>query len=229
VKIIRNENHIKLRARIGQWARLAGIATMGLVMIIPFARPQLIGIAYASLLVGLVLVQIGLYFTKQWRRRPRPDEVLEKALKGFGSHFELYSFYLPASHVLLGPPGLFVLRVQPQDGQITCQADRWHQEFSIARFLGFSGQRSVGNPTRAIQAEARKMAAFLAKHLPDEEINVQPLIVFTNDKAELSIFEPSIPVLPYKKLKAYLRGLGKTGLSAQQRERLSELFAAQVA
>ena len=72
------------------------------------------------------------------------------------------------------------------------------------------------------------MAAFLANHVPEEAVEVQPLIVFTNDKAELSISESSIPVLPYKKLKPYLRGLGKRGLSAQQRERLSELFATQV-
>jgi len=189
MKIIRNEKHVKLRARIGQWASLGGMAVLGLGLVISFTRPQLIGISLACLLMGLLLSQIGLYHTKRWVQRPRPDEVLEKALKGLDNRFELYSFYLPAPHVLLGPPGLFVLRVQHQEGQITCQADRWQ---------------------------------------PEEAVEVQPLIVFTNDKAELSISESSIPVLPYKKLKPYLRGLGKRGLSAQQRERLSELFATQV-
>lgn len=229
MKIIRNEKYIKLRARIGQWASLAGMAVLGVGLVVSFTNPQLIGISFACLLAGLVLSQIGLYFTKRWMQRPRPDEVLEKALKGLNNRFELYSFYLPAPHVLLTPSGLFVLRVQPQEGQITCQADRWHQKFSFTRFLGFSRQESVGDPTSAARAEAQDLATFLANHLPDEAIEVQPLIVFTNDKAELSISETSIPVLPYKKLKSYLRGLGKGGLSSQQRERLSELFTAQVA
>jgi len=228
MKIIRNEKYVKLRARIGQWASLGGMAVLGLGLVISFTRPQLIGISLACLLIGLLLSQVGLYYTKRWVQKPRPDEVLEKALKGLDNRFELYSFYLPAPHVLLAPPGLFVLHVQHQEGQITCQADRWHQKFSAARFLGFSGQEAVGNPTRAAQTEAQEMAAFLANHVPEEAVEVQPLIVFTNDKAELSISESSIPVLHYKKLKPYLRSLGKAGLSTRQRERLSELFATRV-
>ncbi|MDY7041281.1 MAG: nuclease-related domain-containing protein [Chloroflexota bacterium] len=228
MKVMRNEKHTKSRARVGQWASLGGMAVLGLGLLISFTRPQLIGISFACLLVGLALSQVGLYFTKRWVQRPRPDEVLESALKGFSNRFELYSFYLPAPHVLLGPSGLFVLRVQPQEGQITHQAGRWHQKFSVARFMGFSGQETVGDPTREAQSEAQNIAAFLAEHLPDEKIAVQPLIVFTNDKAELSISEPPIPVLPHKKLKSYLRGPGKGYLPSRQLELLSELFAAQV-
>lgn len=228
MKIIRNEKYVKVRARVGQWSSLAGMAVLGLGLVISFTRPQLIGVSFACLLAGLILSQVGLYFMRRWTKRPRPDEVLEKALKGLDNRFELYSFYLPAPNVLLAPSGLFVLRVQPQEGQITYQAGRCHQNFSVARFLGFSGQEPVGDPTRAAQAEVQEMTAFLAHHVSDEPVEIQPLIVFTNDKAELSISESSIPVLPYKKLKSYLRSLGKAGLSTQQRKRLSELFVAQV-
>lgn len=228
MKVIRNEKHVTLRARIGQWASLAGMAVLGSGLVISFTRPQWLGISFMCLLVGLAFSQVGLYFMRRWVRRPRPHEILEKALKGLDNRFELYSFCLPAPHVLLSPQGLFVLRVQPQEGEISCKADRWHQKFSIARFLGFSGQETVGNPTRAAQTEVRELTAFLESHIPDEPVEVQPLIVFTNDKAELSVSEPSIPVLHYKKLKSYLRGLGQGGLSTRQRKRLSQLFSEQV-
>ena len=229
MKIVRNERHIKFRTRLGQWLSLAGMAVLGAGLVVSFTRPQFVWVSFVCLLAGFFLSQIGLYFMKRWVKKPRPYEVLEKALKGLDDRFELYSFYLPAPHVLLSPAGLFVLRLQPQQGQITCQAGQWHEKFSIARFLGFSAQESIGDPTRSAQTEAQKMAEFLANHLPDEPVEVQPLIVFTNDEAELSISELPIPVLTYKKLKSYLRGLGKAGISTQQRKRLAEFFATQVA
>ncbi|MCR4406071.1 MAG: NERD domain-containing protein [Anaerolineae bacterium] len=228
MKIFRNERHIKFYARIGQWSSLAGMAVLGAGLVVSFTRPQFIWVSFACLLVGFLLSQVGLHFMKRWVKKPRPYEVLEKALKGLDDRFELYSFYLPAPHVLLCPSGLFVLRVQPQEGPITCQGDQWHEKFNIARFLGFSAQESIGDPTRAAQAETQKMAAFLAKHLPEESIGIQPLIVFTSDKAELSISGASVPALSYKKLKSHLRGLDKAGLSTQQRKRLAELFAGHV-
>ena len=80
MKTFRNERHIKFYARIGQWSSLAGMAVLGAGLVVSFTRPQFIWVSFACLLAGFLLSQVGLHFMKRWVKKPRPYEVLEKAL-----------------------------------------------------------------------------------------------------------------------------------------------------
>jgi hypothetical protein len=66
----------------------------------------------------------------------------------------------------------------------------------------------------------------LSPELSDDEIpDLEPIILFANKNAELTVNEPAIPVLATKQLKSFLREAGKArNISAEQRKRLAELL-----
>ena len=222
MKAITNETLIARRAKIGTWSSLGGLAVLGLGLYISIKWPQYIVFSFVSLLAGILLSNVGLYSANRWVKRPRPDEVLTKALKGFDKRYYLYNYILPVEHVLLAPSGMFVIVARNHDGPIHYSGGRWRQKFNLLRAFGFLGE-GVGNPVRDAERTVRKMQKFLAKNVPDlGEVAVQALVVFTNEKAELHVENPPLPVLDVKGLKNHLRGLPKGVLSGGQIRQLTE-------
>ncbi|MGC8787333.1 MAG: nuclease-related domain-containing protein, partial [Anaerolineae bacterium] len=158
-------------------------------------------------------------------RDPRFDQELGKVLKGLNQGLRLYHYVLPADHVLLSPASIFVLLVKPQEGQISCHGGKWHYRFNLGRFLRTLFEERLGNPTKQAQREAEKLQRFLAKHLPDSDIPIQPVIVFSHPKAELDIVEPVVPVVHIGDLKSYLRNAtAKKALRQETLQALTDLF-----
>src|SRR3972149_1837136 len=107
MEIITNERLVRRNARVGQITSLVGLLVLAGGMYISFTQPQLFGLSLAALLVGFALSQIGIYFGNRWSRRPRPDETLSQALKGLDDRYHLYHYETPASHLLVGPAGVW--------------------------------------------------------------------------------------------------------------------------
>jgi hypothetical protein len=82
MEIIKNDRLINRNSRIGQIASIAGLIVLGGGLFISFTRPEMFSISLIALLVGFGLSQIGIYFANRWGRHPRPDEILDAALKG---------------------------------------------------------------------------------------------------------------------------------------------------
>ena len=224
MKIVTNQRLIARNARIGTWSSLAGMAVLGIGLFISIKLPGYIALSFVCLLLGMLLSNVGLYNANRWVKRPRPDEVLTKTLKGFDQRYYLYNYVMPVNHVLLAPSGLFVIVARNHEGPISYAGGRWRQKFSLLRAFGLLGE-GVGNPIHDAEKDVRKVQKWLTREIPElGEVPIQPVIVFTNEKAELNVQDPPLPVLDAKGLKEHLRKAPKDTLSGNQIRQITEFL-----
>jgi hypothetical protein len=201
-----------------------GVMLLFGAMVLSFNRRFVLH-AYGLLLVGLVVVNWTGHAAGKWLRKPRVDQELAKALKGLSHSHRLYSYLLPAEHVLLSPTGLFVLKAKLLDGRIFCHGDHWRRQMSLGRLVRLLSEERLGNPSKQAQRETDVMRRFVTSHLPDMDVPMQPVVVFVDPKAELSVVEPTVPVVPMRDLKAYLReSVGERPMPRQTLKALTDLF-----
>jgi hypothetical protein len=199
---------IARRSRLGMTVSIVGIAVLAGGMIASF-RPQLIWASMLALVLGFVLAQIGSYNLRRWGRSPRPDQVLQEAMKGFDDRFHFYAWSLPAPYVLLSPQGLYAFVTKDQSGQVSVNGKTWKTRFNLGRALLMFAQEGMGNPSDEAEITAKKLNDWLHTKLPESTTTVQPVIVFIDPKVELNATEPTVPVLEPKAMKKWLRGSGK--------------------
>jgi hypothetical protein len=226
MQVITNEKLIKNRARLGRGASFAGLAVLILGLAASLS-PQWLLVSLGCLFVGFLLSQVGLYHAAHWIKEPRADQTLVKILRGFDDRYYLYNYVLRAPHVLLAPFGLCVINPKGQGGKVRCEGEKWRHEAGWKRILlRFFGQEGLGNPTKEVRAEVEKLRRFLAQRLPDEEVPIEGVVVFTNPQVDLETENPAVPVVDGKQLKSFLRDLSKQRpISSSQRRQLAELLA----
>ena len=206
--VLRDEKRIAKLARLGQIASLLGLLALvaGLLFIFMSDNPNVFLYQLVALVVGFGLSQVGLYLSHRYLRRPRLDQVLDKAAGKFArKDGRLYHYLLPAPHVLLLPVGIVVLVAKYQSGRISVQGDRWTQGgVGMRRFFGREG---LGNPTREAEAQAARMTAMIQEVAPTAaDVPVLPVIVFTTPNLDtLDLKESRIPATHAAKLGPVLR------------------------
>ncbi len=231
MQITTNEKLIRQRSRLGTFASLGGLV----VLIAGFAvslssRTDLLWISGIAIVLGFILAQFGNYSLRRWGRSPRPDQVIETALKGFDDRYHYYAWTLPLPYVLLSPQGIHVFIVRDQTGQITVNGSQWKSKFSVSRILMAFASEGLGNPSSEATDHANRLTNWITSKLPDFASAVQPVIIFTDPRAQLEVNQPTVPVLEPKGLKKWLRGPGKGDtLKATDLRALEELFDAEAA
>ena len=204
--ILRDEKRVERLKKIGQYVSFLGmgIILVGLVIIF-WGNPNAILYKVLALAGGWVVSQIGLYLTHRYGRTPRPDEVLDEALKHAVSDSRLYHYLLPAPHVLLVPNGVIILHAKYQVGEITAEGDSWKQKGVGLR--KYFGQEGLGNPSKEADRLVSAMANYIRKNAPDiEEVPMAPIIVFTSKDIEsLDVKKSRIPAMHASKLKGFMR------------------------
>jgi hypothetical protein len=212
MKIQINERLVRRNSRIGQIASLGGLLVLVGGMYISFQYQDMVSIAWVALLIGFGLSQLGLYYGNRWGRHPRPDEHLTLALKSLDDRHSLYHYTGPVPHLLVGPSGLWVLIPFHQIGKITYEKGRWKQVGGniFQRYLRLFAQEGIGRPDLDAPSQAQAVQRYLKKNLPHLNIpEPRPVLVFTNDKAELETDAAPIPTVPLKSLKEVIRKAGK--------------------
>jgi len=215
MNIITNDKLVKRNKRIAQIASISGLVVLVGGMIISFQNQELINYSFGALIVGFILSQIGIYFTSRWGRSPRPDELLNQALKGLDSKYEIYHYTTPASHFLVGPAGLWVLLPRHQRGVISLYKGRWRHSGGgfMQTYLKLFGQESLGRPDLEIQNDIDHIQKFLSSKFPELALpEIQGALVFTNDQVDIQISEddaPPAPTLQLNKLKEFIRKTAK--------------------
>lgn len=235
MRVYVNEKKVRFRSRVGGIASLVGLVVLIAGMIITFRirpdspdYPFWISAALAALVVGFFAAQIGNYNIRHFGRKPRMDQVLDQALKGFDDRYEMYHWLLPADHVLLGPAGLYVFVLRDTRDPVEAIGARWRQPFSLRRLLGLFGQEGLGDPVGEALAEADRMREWLRQTLPDVDVDVQPIVFFV-EPVPITREDPVVPPILPKDLKKYLRKQAKEArLSDTVRQQLSELFRSAV-
>lgn len=211
MEIISNDRLIKRNARIGQVTSITGLVVLAGGMFISFTRPEMFSISLVALLVGFGLSQIGIYFGNRWGRRPRPDEMLNDALKGLDGRYNLYHYSTPTSHLLVGPAGIWVLMPRQQAGTITYDDNkkRWRQKGGSI-YLKIFAQENLGRPDLEIGSEIHAVSRFLEDQLDNEQIpEVSAALVMTNEKCVVEAENAPAPTLEAKKLKDFIRKTAK--------------------
>ncbi|UCH59000.1 MAG: hypothetical protein JSV61_12380 [Anaerolineales bacterium] len=215
MKIVTNERLIRRNTRIAQIASFSGLLVLISGLIISFTRQELISISFAALLVGFLLSQVGIYFTNRWGRRPRPDELLNQALKGFDNKYSIYHYITPASHLFVGPAGIWVILTRHQRGTISYSKGRWRMKGGgiIQSYLRIFAQENLGRPDLELMNEVSNIQKYLGERLPDGNVPpIDTVLVFLNDNAEIIISDednPAAPTLKINKLKEFLRKAAK--------------------
>ncbi len=229
MRVTTNPKLIQRRSRLGMMASFGGIAVLAVGMFASF-RQQYMWVSLAALLIGFVLAQFGSYNLRRYGRSPRPDQVLETAMKGFDDRYHLYAWTLPVPFALLSPQGIYTFTTRDQSGEISVTGSTWRTKFSLARVLAMFGQEGLGNPTADAQAQAAKLGEWIKAKLPDVAAEVRPIVVFIDSRAKLDVNEPTVPVLDVEGIKKWLRGGGKGAyLKNADLKALETLFDAQAA
>ncbi len=224
-------------AKKGKWGRrlsMIGLLILGLGMLlslapstiqkwidtgnslaqIPFVlwvyRVGWVYLSMAVLIFGFILGQVGNSMMRRFLRPNRPDIVIAKALKGFDNRNRLYVWASPIDLAFVGPAGIYAIVGRDHPGEIMIQGYEAKTPFSFRKILFFFGDEGMGRPLVEAEADAEKLQSWLQEQLgTDTDIQVQPLVLFTNDRAQLQVQDPAVPVVHYKQLKSYLRSQAK--------------------
>jgi hypothetical protein len=218
MKLIVNEGFVKKRTRIAQYASWGGMMALVLALVASFRvkpdNPQYrdwLIFSFVMLMVGMLAANVGAYNMRRFVRKPRPEQVIASALKTMDSKYQLFAWYLPSPYVLLTPAGLYVFVVRDVDGKVNNENGKWKRPFKWTRLLNIFGSESVGKPDKEALEEKETMEKFLAEKLPDEDVPVRPLILFTNPRVDLDAGKSPVPVVTPKKLKSLIRADLKSG------------------
>ena len=212
MKIIKNEKLIKRNGMIGNWTSLAALVILGGGMYISFKRTDLFAYSLIALLVGFTLTQFGMYLGNRFGRSPRPDEKLDAGLKGLQNDFVMYHYTTPASHLLVGPAGIWIVMPYHQRGQVTFKKNRWRISGGgfLQSYMRIFGQEGLGRPDIEIDGEIRSLKKYLSKNMDEAEIpEINALIVFTNDDVEIDGEASPVPALKLKQVKEFVRQKAK--------------------
>jgi hypothetical protein len=228
--IVANEKVIKRNARIAQWTGLVGLVVLVGGVYLFFTQPENFPLIWATVLLGFILSQIGIYFTNRWGRRPRPDEHLNNALKGLETSYSIYHYVARAAHLLVGPAGVWVLLPRYQKGRVTYDRGRWRQRGGgfFQGYMRIFGQEGLGRPDLEIQSEIDSARRFLAKKLPDQELPpINAALVFTSDGVEVDAEDAPTLTVPLRKLREEIRKAAKTTrLPAEQVKEIQQAIEA---
>lgn len=180
-------------------------------------------IAFLTLPIGFSFASFGSYYINRFARRAwpgikviaRPDEMLERSMKGFDDKYAFFAWSLPAHYVLVGPSGVLVFAVRSDRGRVRVNGSTWREPFSFGRILTFFAREGVGNPAKEIEDETRKLRELLVP-AADANPNGNPngyfadvpfdgAAVFLNPEIDLTLDSPTLPVLRAEQVKEFVR------------------------
>ncbi len=206
MKVIVDRERIRRRAQASHAASLGGLLTMLASVALSLFRPDLATLTLVLLLAGFAAASIGIYFANRWVKKPRPEDVLEAALKGLDDHHRLYH-YLPKGpdHLLLTPRGLVPLITRAVEGEYSYAEGKWKQRITVGKALRFFVEEPLGDPIVEARNVADRLAACLPPALPEgTSVPIHPIVVFTHPAATLARKGNPLPVCQPKQLKSEL-------------------------
>jgi hypothetical protein len=226
MRIVKNEKLIQRNGKIGNWTSLGALAVLGGGMYISFTRPDLFTYSLICLVIGFTMTQVGMYMGNRWGRSPRRDEKLDASLKGLHSDFTIYHYSTPASHLLIGPAGVWTILPYQQGGVVYFDKNRWRIRGGgfMQTYMRIFGQEGLGRPDLEAQSEVAAVKKFLEKKMAGNTVpEIKPLLVFTHDQIELEPGESPIPAVKLKQLKSFLRDASRERkLSSLQIQELTQ-------
>jgi hypothetical protein len=213
MKTVTNTKLIGRNAKIGQYTSTGALVILGIGLYISFKYPDKFAYSLGALLLGFLLSQVGMYYSNRWGRNPRPDQIIDKSLKGLGREYTIYHYVTSVSHLLVGPAGIWTIMPHYQSGTITYEKKRWRARGGgfLQSYMRFFGQENIGRPDLESEAEIDSAKRYLTRVLPEGTVipQVQTALLFAHPKVELKVEDTPIPAMTPKDLKDFLREKSK--------------------
>jgi hypothetical protein len=228
VQVITNQKLISRRKLFGRLATFGGFACLVGGLAISWLNTELILVAYATLLPGFFLITYGKANTIRFGVKPRVDEVLSTALKAHDSKYQLFNYVdgLPADNLLLTPQGLVVFELKPLFGEFINTGAKWRRNRSFSGLLLAMGEGGLGNPTQDALRSRANVQQYLVERLGQEQadqVPVEPMVVFTHPRANVTLESPEVPVVLARDLKQAVRKeQGRARLSVSVYRKLAQ-------
>lgn len=224
MKIHIDQKKIDRRAALGRVLIGAGLASFVIGLIISFVRPEQIPIVLGTALIGLILSQGGNVIFSRWGRSPRMDEIIGDAFKGLDDSYALFHYAFGVNHFLVGPAGVHLISPRPEEGDITFENGEWWQELPKRGLLRRGGLRSLGDLEKPTARDRGKLEDALKQVVSrPEQVNLEAILLFVHDDAEVRVDDSPLPCVHYKKIKGWIRKQPRGGtLTEDQRDRLVE-------
>jgi hypothetical protein len=228
MQVITNQARVTKGARLGKIGFIGGLGLLlaGFIISLVLRQPNFLWIPFVFLILGFLVSSVGTYNMTRWVREPRADQALAQGLKGFDDRYQLYNYFLPAPHVLLTPVGLYVLTAMGQEGVVRYEGGKFHRNFSVGRLFRFMAEEGLGQPFAEGDAQVHALRQYLAAHDADEGVEIQNILVFYSPRVQLTVTEPSRPVVDPKGLKKAIRKQKDESLTHSQYRQLEDLFQA---
>lgn len=227
MRIYRNTGYIDAQKRRSKLMAIGGfallIATFPVAFFMSGRSNNFIFVTYVFLVLGFILFNRGMQQIGRWgnnARHIREDFALDQHLKGLSDKYTLIHFGRPLEkvidHTLVHPGGVLVITTKDFPGQVTVNNDVWKKGGSmLGRMFAFSGPQ-VGNPTKETGQALDNVEAALRS--ADLEADIEAVIVFTAESAEIEVNGSSDPILPVDELEYYIRDID-TGVELKNDER----------
>ncbi len=259
MKVYRNLSYIKARERLGRRITLAGLLVLLLGLaasftpnwlppdepaqgaVLRFLQQYWAYISFGALAVGFLASSAGSYFINRFapRRWPgtkqiaRPDELIERSLKGFDDKYTLFLWALAsAPYLLVGPPGIFVFVVRGDKAQVRVEGDSWRERFSLGRILTAFTREGLGNPSRELEETRQAVQELLRQGVDADQLHLDPAgvpvhgaVVFIHPRAQLTLESPTVPVLRPNEVKKFVRSIKGRPLNGQPLREVTEYLA----
>ena len=208
MKTIIDQVKIKRRAQLSNIASVGGLLLMMGSAGYSIFRPDLSNVLIISILVGVGISMVGIYFANRWVKKPRPEASLDQALKTLSENHRIYHYSaFPCDHILLTPSGVVLLETVNLDGVFIYKDGRWKEKMSLGRAMRYIVEEYLGNPIKSVQAGAELLRERLKKELTVEgKVPVTPLVVFTHPRAVLEVQDTPVPVISVAKLRKQIPG-----------------------
>lgn len=239
MKIYRNLTQIKKKETLGRRFSLGGLAILFVGLLASFVpswispeqpiQPGIIGflqqywswISFAALAIGFMLASIGSYYINRYARRrwpgsrlfERPDEVLERNMKGFDDKYSYFALSLPVGYALAGPNGVTVFAVRSDKGRVIVNGDKWREPFSFGRIFTIFAREGVGNPAADLEDQKQKVRQLLEQGGEGGDLlaatPIDGVAIFLNQEIQLELTNPNVPALRADQLKDHVRARAK--------------------
>lgn len=211
MKVIANEKLIRRKARIGTYSNAAAIVILLGGLVISFLRKDLFWLSGVTLVAGFGLSQFSFYYINRFGRRPRLDQHVANSLKGLSNDFTLYQYNTPASHLLVGPAGVWAILPYYQRGTIVYEGNRWKQKGGGMAFtyMKIFAQEGLGRPDLDLESNLTGIQDFLQKKLNGNTPEVNAVLLFVDKRAELDADDSPVPTLRPAEMKTLIRKAAK--------------------
>ncbi len=192
---------IGTRAELSNLASIGGLVLLLASVLLPLFLPKAANFSFVLMVAGLGIAMVGIFYANRWVRKPRPEERLDKALKGLADSYHLYHYpAFPPDHLLLTPNGVVILETIGLAGSFSYKDGKWREAMTIGRALRSIVEEHVGDPIKSALRTEQILRERLGK-VVDATIPIKPVVVFAHPAAELDIDQAPILVLPAEKLK----------------------------